>query len=321
MQSMISDVIDLAQAGFMLGRNISDNILLATELINGYKTKHISPRCMMKVDLKKAYDSIEWPFLHMMMNELGFPSKFIGWVTACISFSILINSTPCMPFKAKKGLRQGDPMSPFRFAIRMEADHSSLQLLFDDFSKFSHASSLVANLEKIHSYVTGVTEEEKSGLQLIVQMPMGSFPLKYLGVPLTTRKLFYQECKPLIEKTVARVNAWSVKKSGQSEGNKKAPIAWDTLCMKKSCGGWNLKDLVVWNKVVVAKHLWAITQKQDRIWIKWIHAYYIKHINPITVVIPVRFSWTLKKILVSRDIFMEHHTQHLRVADHFSIKK
>ncbi|XP_010695762.1 uncharacterized protein LOC104908351 [Beta vulgaris subsp. vulgaris] len=83
------------------------------------------------------------------------------------------------------------------------ADHSSLELLFDAFSKFSHASGLVANPEKSNLYTAGVTEEEKSDLQLIVKMPIGSFPLKYLGVPLTTRKLFYQECKPLIEKTVA----------------------------------------------------------------------------------------------------------------------
>ncbi|XP_010687149.1 uncharacterized protein LOC104901294 [Beta vulgaris subsp. vulgaris] len=171
----------------------------------------------------------------MMMNELGLPSKFIGWVKACVSslsFSILINGTPCMPFNAKKGLRQGDRMSPFLFAIGMEylsrcldslkhnpnfnfhprcerlhithlmfandllmfarANHSPLELLFDAFSKFSYALGLVANLEKSNLYTPGVTVEEKSDLQLIVKMPIESFPLKYLGVPLTTRKLFYQ---------------------------------------------------------------------------------------------------------------------------------
>ena len=82
---MISEIIDIAQVSFMPGRNIYDNILLATELIKGYTTKHISPRCMMKVDLKKACDSIEWPFLNMMLSELGFPTKFIGWVMACVT--------------------------------------------------------------------------------------------------------------------------------------------------------------------------------------------------------------------------------------------
>lgn len=105
---MIGSVVDMAQTGFMPGRNISDNILLATKLIKSYNTKHISPRCMLKVDLKKAYDSIEWSFLEAVMCEIGFPSQFVKWIMACVtsvSFSILINGIPCKPFLARKGLR------------------------------------------------------------------------------------------------------------------------------------------------------------------------------------------------------------------------
>lgn len=66
---------------------------------------------------------MEWPFLKDMLYELGFPEQFIGWIMAClqtVSFSILIKGVPTVPFPAKKGLRQGDPMSPFLFAIGME---------------------------------------------------------------------------------------------------------------------------------------------------------------------------------------------------------
>lgn len=68
--------------------------MLATELIKGYNRTHISPRCMIKVDLKKAYDSIEWSYLKDVMKELGFPETFVQWVFACVStvsYSILIN--------------------------------------------------------------------------------------------------------------------------------------------------------------------------------------------------------------------------------------
>ncbi|XP_056695658.1 uncharacterized protein [Spinacia oleracea] len=77
MQGVIGDMISNAQSGFIPGRNISDNILLASELVKCYSRKYISPRCMIKVDLKKAYDSIEWPFLKQMLQELGFLSKFV----------------------------------------------------------------------------------------------------------------------------------------------------------------------------------------------------------------------------------------------------
>lgn len=61
MQSVIGEVVNNSQAGFILGRNIADNILLASKLVRCYSRKYICPRSMIKVDLKKAYDSLEWP--------------------------------------------------------------------------------------------------------------------------------------------------------------------------------------------------------------------------------------------------------------------
>ncbi|XP_048493646.1 uncharacterized protein LOC125494120 [Beta vulgaris subsp. vulgaris] len=60
--------------------------------------------------------------------------------------------------------------------------------------------------------------------------------------------------------------------------------------------------------------------KQDRLWIKWIHAYYIKQNNLFTMSIPARLSWALKKIWASRDILIAHQTQQAS-GEHFSIKK
>lgn len=66
MQGVIGEVVSQSQAGFIPDRQLADNFILATELIKGYNRKNVSPRCMIKVDLQKAYDSLEWPFLEMI---------------------------------------------------------------------------------------------------------------------------------------------------------------------------------------------------------------------------------------------------------------
>ena len=62
-----------------------------------------SPCCMLKIDMAKAYDSVEWSFLMSVMQEMSFPTQFIDWVMCCVSsmsYSILINGLPGIPFRA-----------------------------------------------------------------------------------------------------------------------------------------------------------------------------------------------------------------------------
>lgn len=78
---------------------------------------------MIKIDLQKAYDLIQWKFIECILHELGFSDLFVRWVMECISFisySILLNGKPLLSFQAAKGLRLGDPMSFFLFALCME---------------------------------------------------------------------------------------------------------------------------------------------------------------------------------------------------------
>ncbi|KAL2235482.1 UNVERIFIED_CONTAM: hypothetical protein Sindi_1280400 [Sesamum indicum] len=112
----------------------------AFELFTGYNQARLPPRCALKVDIRKAYDTIEWDFMIAVMELFGFPSTFLKWIEACVttpSFSIVLNGKPHGFFKGAKGLRQGDPLSPYLFVLVIEVLHLGFLQLIDQNEVFS----------------------------------------------------------------------------------------------------------------------------------------------------------------------------------------
>jgi hypothetical protein len=128
---VLPHVISQSQSAFIPGRLITDNIIAAYETMHTMQTRMWSKVGYMgiKLDMSKAYDRVEWGFLEIVMEKLGFPSRWIKLVMECVrtvSYAIVVNGNPVGCIKPSRGLRQGDPLSPYLFLICAEALSSML---------------------------------------------------------------------------------------------------------------------------------------------------------------------------------------------------
>ena len=117
------------QNGFIRGRSIHHCIGITSECFNLLDMKNQGGNVAIKIDIAKAFDTLDWGFSLKVLHSFGFSHTFIGWIRTILHsarMSILINGSPCGYFTCKRGVRQGDPLSPILFCLAEEVLSRSL---------------------------------------------------------------------------------------------------------------------------------------------------------------------------------------------------
>jgi hypothetical protein len=121
---ILADVISEQQSAFVSGRLITDNALIAFECIHSIRQQTFKgPFFALKIDMMKAYDRVEWNYLHSCLSKLGFTPDCIQSVMTCVTcvrYAVRVNGELTEPVIPSRGIHQGDPISPYLFLLCTE---------------------------------------------------------------------------------------------------------------------------------------------------------------------------------------------------------
>ncbi|GKC38445.1 RNA-directed DNA polymerase, eukaryota [Tanacetum coccineum] len=251
--SVLGDIVSDVQSAFIAGRQMLDGPFILNEVLQ-WCTKKKRKSLIFKVDFEKAFDSVRWDFLDDVLKKFGFGDKWCNWIQSCLISSrgsILVNGSPTSEFQFHKGLKQGDPLSPFLFILMMESLHLSFQRIVDAglfkgivldqslclshmfyaddvifvghwsdgnistlihvLKCFFHASGLRINLSK--SKIMGVNVESAYVKQAAAKLGclVLHSPFYYLGTKVGGSMSRVQAWQEIVEKVKSRLSNWKMK--------------------------------------------------------------------------------------------------------------
>ncbi|XP_074314233.1 uncharacterized protein LOC141649441 [Silene latifolia] len=264
---VLPDLISENQGAFIKGRSIIENVLICQDLVKMYNRKAVSPRCLFKIDLQKAYDTVEWDFVEQLFRGFQFPEAFIQRGDTQ-SIVLLLRA-----------------FSSFSKASRLTMNNSKSEVYYNGV-----AQQVKDDIHQFARFEEGTMPFRYLG----VPIQAGRLTKKECNI-LTERMVgFFLIPKSVIKRieAICKNFLWD----GSSEYHKVPLVAWETVTLPKNEGGLGIKRALTWNYATIGKLVDWVYTKSDRLWIKWVHQLYIKDKDWHNYSPPSDAAWAWKNI-------------------------
>ncbi|GKA22191.1 reverse transcriptase domain, reverse transcriptase zinc-binding domain protein, partial [Tanacetum coccineum] len=242
-----------------------NSILLTQELMRNYHRKRGPLRCAFKVDIQKAYDTVDWGFLRSILVGFGFhPTMRKVQNAEDFQYHHLCEQQRIV------NLCFADDL--FLFA---RGHPNSVRTIIDALEEFKNVSGLVPSIPKSTAFFCNVLNALKANILSSMPFAEGTLPVKYLGVPFISSRLLYCDCKVLVEKLESRLVRGFLWCQGEMKKGM-AKVAWDTVCLPHHEGRLGIHKLDDFNVALMATHVWCILINKESLWVQCIHSYKLK---------------------------------------------
>ncbi|XP_075645403.1 uncharacterized protein LOC142616429 [Castanea sativa] len=270
LKPFLNSIISETQSAFIAGRQIIDNILIAFESLHHMKTNctRKSDYMAVKLDMSKAYDRVEWIFLEKILLKLGFQNSWVSLIMECITtvtYSIMVNGEPQGMITPTRGIRQGDPLSPYIFLFCVEGLDALLPKAANDGDINGNKKAFTYIKERILAKMQGWKEKllSQAGKEVMIKAVIQSISAYSMNV----FKLPDRLCKDI--EAMIRKFWW-----GSGEGKK---IHW----------------------------IWRLLHQKNTLLYKVFSAKYFPDGNILDAPIPTKCSYAWKSILQSRKVIQK----------------
>ena len=247
--SSIDALVSKSQSAFIKRRCIQDNFLYVRNLARTYH-RTSTPALLLKLDISKAFDSISWEYMLELMEKRGFPPRWRDWLSLIFRSSsscFLLNRVIGQEIKHERGLRQGDPLSPYLFILAIDTlqrifelatdsghlsplryrhaklrvslyaddavifvnpNRNDLEVVNDILDKFGQATGLKINVSKCQVAPIHCQDIDLDHILQPFEGQRVSFPLTYLGLPLSLGRLRLVHLQSVKDRIVTRLAGW-----------------------------------------------------------------------------------------------------------------